>query len=633
MKGVFPLMKKKIAVFANGWSEEYFRLVLSGIRSRAAECNTDIYAFINYSSGTEETQDNHGEKVIFTLPEFSMFDGVVLLGNTFSLASERDYLQQEVRKHHLPAVCLEYEMEGIPSLSTDTYSGVFELTTHIIKEHNVKRIAYISGPADNQESQMRLKAANDALASINRSIAPEDILYGNWSYYDALNAVNDWITNHELPDAFVCANDEMALGACTAMDSLGIRVPDQVVITGCDCTSLSQKIYPILSTVARDWDKLGSDAIDMVLRQIAGEAVPASTIYNSFPVLGESCGCSVDEDRRQDRRRSIIGQHRLKKENTIYEWHVRSIDDMLAGVTSIRDTKDHLGWQFDYSHNYEGENFLICLVNTFLENDFHPDFTPIMDEYLHLEYGKPQPCGTFPAKQLLPPLGIDTEQPNIFVFLPLHVADDILGYIVFINKLDMVFQPDSMYMWIRHISQDMERVRQNVRMKELNKMLTEISMTDALTGLKNRAGYDALAVPCLQKCQREGKLGTMIFADINRMKLINDKYGHLQGDYALCTVADAIKRTMPPDWIAVRFGGDEFIMVGECSTVEEAEELKLRLAANLEILKKEKEVCFPLTASFGAVVMNPGENYSLEEYLREADKAMYVMKQKAHAED
>ena len=89
---------------------------------------------------------------------------------------------------------------------------------------------------------------------------------------------------------------------------------------------------------------------------------------------------------------------------------------------------------------------------------------------------------------------------------------------------------------------------------------------------------------------------------------------------------------MPADWIAVRFGGDEFIMVGECASHDEAEGLKQSLAANLNQIKKERDLCFPLTASFGAVVMNPNEDYSLEEYLRKADEAMYVMKQKAHAE-
>lgn len=373
--------------------------------------------------------------------------------------------------------------------------------------------------------------------------------------------------------------------------------------------------------------------MDCVLRQIDGEHITDNIIYKSSPVLGESCGCKVTDERIVNRRRSIIGQHKQQKENTIYEWHLRSVDDTLARVTSIRDAKERLGGQFAYSHNYESEHMLLCLVDTFIENDFHEDFTPEMEEYLHLEYGQSKPCSSFPAKNLLPALGIPEEGSNSFLFLPLHISDNILGYVVFINKLEIIFNPDAMYMWTRHLSQDMDRVRQNVRMKELNKMLTEVSMTDALTGLKNRAGYDSLAVPYLQKCQREGKLGTMIFADINRMKLINDKYGHLQGDYALCTVAEAIKRTMPPDWIAVRFGGDEFIMVGECASLEDAESLKQALATNLNHIKKERDLCFPLTASFGAVVMNPKENYSLEEYLRKADEAMYVMKQKAHAED
>ena len=65
-----------------------------------------------------------------------MFDGVILLANTMNLASEREYFTRKVLEHHMPAVCLEYALDGIPCLGTDTYSGVFELTSHIIKEHN-----------------------------------------------------------------------------------------------------------------------------------------------------------------------------------------------------------------------------------------------------------------------------------------------------------------------------------------------------------------------------------------------------------------------------------------------------------------------------------------------------------------
>ncbi|MBQ8632110.1 MAG: substrate-binding domain-containing protein, partial [Lachnospiraceae bacterium] len=288
-------MKKKIAVFGNGWSEEYLKQVLTGIQNRAASNAIDVYAFFNYSSGPNDTPDNQGERVMFTLPDMSLFDGVIILGNTINIAAEREYLRSQVLKHNIPAVSLEYELEGIPCLGTDTYSGVYELTTHIIKEHNVEKIIYVSGPADNLENQSRRQAVNDALSHIGNQITSEEVIYGDWSYYAALTAVEEWLKTNPLPDAFVCANDEMALGVCTTLDNLNIRVPDQVIVTGCDCQALSQKIYPILSTVARDWDKLGYEAMDCVLRQIAGEKITGTTIYNSSPVLGESCGCKVND--------------------------------------------------------------------------------------------------------------------------------------------------------------------------------------------------------------------------------------------------------------------------------------------------------------------------------------------------
>ena len=94
-----------------------------------------------------------------------------------------------------------------------------------------------------------------------------------------------------------------------------------------------------------------------------------------------------------------------------------------------------------------------------------------------------------------------------------------------------------------------------------------------MTGLRNRTGFDALALPYLLDCQKQGKNSAIVFADVNKMKTINDMYGHLQGDLALCTVAEAIKKSLPRNWIAVRYGGDEFLMVGECSDTEEAEEI------------------------------------------------------------
>lgn len=632
-------MKKKVAVFANGWSNEYLKLVLEGIKKRAKESNVDIYIFMNYSSGDENSPDNIGEKSIFALPDISRFDGVVLLANTINLNSERTYLDLEVLKHKIPAVSLEYGLSGMPCLFTDTYSGVYDLTMHLINKHGVRDVLYFSGPEDNIENQLRMQAVEDALATVGEKLDKNKICMANWSYYDSYNVMLNWMKeNTVLPDAVVCANDEMAIGVCTALDRLGIKIPEQVLVTGCDCISKSQELYPILSTVAREWDKLGYEGLDMVLRQMEGLKVPLKREYKSVHVIGESCGCVVEDNRKDKRRKSIIGNYDAQRQSSINEWHLRHIDDMMAGITNATDLRNHLGWDFEYNHTFEGANFLICVVDKYfmdetdISSEAYNSYTELMEDYVHIENGESKPGEMFYVRDLLPKLDFSEEEAHTYVFMPLHVQERVLGYVVFMDELNNVYDHTT-YTWLRHISQNLERVKQNIRMEELNRKLTEISVTDSLTGLKNRTGYDTLAFPYLRRCQQEGKLGSMIFADINRMKLINDKYGHLQGDYAICTVADAIKLTMPEGWIAVRYGGDEFIMVGECQSVEQAEQIKKQLYLNLEKLKEDRKLSFPLTASFGAVVMDPKENYSLEEYLRKADEAMYAMKQIAHAEE
>lgn len=632
-------MKKRIAIFANGWSNEYLNMVLNGVQRRAKKDNVDLFAFVNYSAGDEQKEDNIGESKIFRLPDLREFDGVMLMGNTLNLRSEREYLYGEIMKYNIPAACLENEMMGIPYLGTDTYSGVYELVSHLVEEHGVRDVVFISGPTDNVESQTRLNATRDALARVDQILPDSNVICGEWSYYVTYEIIMKWVNeNSKLPDAFICANDEMAIGAISALDMLGIKVPEQVLVSGCDHIEKGQTLYPILSTVARKWEKLGYNGLDLLLREMDGETVPLKTVYSSVPVIGESCGCHVCEERKESRRQAIIGAYRAKNQSSMNEWHLRHIDDLLTKMTSVGQMKDSLGWNFSYNHSFEGADFMICLVEEWynLDREIPADsngYTDKMEIYVRLHKGKSQrDIMFFEKKDLIPIYDGETEESHIHLFIPLHIDKETLGYAVFIDELKSLFD-QTIYTWARHVSQDLLRARQNIMLEELNRRLMDVSITDALTGLKNRGGYDALAFPCLQKCHREGKYGAMIFADVNRMKMINDKFGHLQGDVALCTVADAIKMTLPEGWIAVRYGGDEFIMVGECKDEQEAEEIKEKLALNLEELKKERDLAFPLTASLGAVVMHPDENYTLEEYLRKADQAMYIMKKRYHEGD
>ena len=115
--------------------------------------------------------------------------------------------------------------------------------------------------------------------------------------------------------------------------------------------------------------------------------------------------------------------------------------------------------------------------------------------------------------------------------------------------------------------------------------------------------------------------------------MINDRYGHLSGDLAIRLVAKAIRETMPQGWYGIRYGGDEFVMIGENVFVDDGTILKNRLCAAVESEAKALMLPFKLTVSVGAVLMDPDKDVTIEEYFSMADTAMYEMKKKIHQEN
>lgn len=632
-------MKRKIAIFANGWSNEYLELVLEGVRKKAQEESVDLFIFANYSAGGENDPDNVGSGIIFTLPSIEEFDGVLLMGNTINMSKERKYLREQILEHNIPAISLEYEMDGIPYIGTDTYQGIYQLILHLLEGHHAKDFVFVGGPQFNRESEERKKAVEDALKTVDLELRDEQIIEGDWSYFVAYEKFLEYVENHnKLPDAIICANDEMAIGVCTALDYKGIRVPYDVIVTGCDCLKKGQEFFPILSTVGREWDTLGYRGMKLLLERINGDEIPERIEMQSSPVFGESCGCEVSEEKANARLRSIISNHRGQREETIHDWQLRYIDELFTNANSVEELKHSMEETFQRNHTFEGKDFLFCIVDGYFDEkeaieELKPgELSERMEVFVNLVDGKAVPTKKFRTKKLLPKYDPYDKEPHTYLFLPLHLNGNSIGYIVQQDQLSRLYD-QSLFMYLKRVSQDLERVNQNIRLEKLNRKLQEVSVTDALTGLLNRTGFDVKAHPYLQQCQRDGKNSAMVFADINYMKKINDLYGHVQGDMALCTVSEAIKRTLPPDWIAVRYGGDEFIMVGQCKDEDEAERIRKMLELELEMLKTRRRFKFNLSVSLGYVIMRAGEKDSLEEYLKRADEAMYLAKQKYHEEE
>jgi len=631
-------MKKKIAICGNGWNNEYIETVMAGFRRCAKENNADLFWLCNYSDDNMEEFKQIGDVNIDRLLEYGQFDGVILLANTFHLQQEFEYLQEVVHRINLPVVSMEYRLPGIDFWGSDNYSGMSELARHLVEHHGVKEVVYVSGPKGNEESDSRRKALEDVLVENGLSLKAENIVYGNWNYHEVLVDLPKWIQGHEyLPDAVVCANDVMAMATCAVLESLNISVPEQVKVTGFDHLLTARNFYPSIASVDRNWEDMGYRSMQYLLGKIDGEKGVAQSYVLSSAMPGESCGCNLPEAvqlHRDIRKRGIYANFVT---TSFWEGHLCDIGDSLSMIVDDREFHTRFTEFFEKAHNFEGDEFYFCLVDNFFsslkggEALTNTGYTEVMDLICGFKDGKPLERQSFDIRSLIP--GYDKEAPGgkVYVFLPMYSAEGCYGYVAFGEDIPMMYDY-SAYNWNRNIVQNFNRVRQNMVLVQLNNRLEKASVTDALTGVYNRSGCEKIAYPFLEKCHEEGKKAILMFADVNRMKMINDKYGHIQGDVALQTVAKSIREILSEEWIIVRYGGDEFLMVGECTESMHPESILAAISERLEENTQKLQLPYLLKAGVGYVLIEADEKLNLSECLKKADDAMYQMKKRQHAE-
>jgi len=158
-----------------------------------------------------------------------------------------------------------------------------------------------------------------------------------------------------------------------------------------------------------------------------------------------------------------------------------------------------------------------------------------------------------------------------------------------------------------------------------NGQLKNMAAKDALTGLNNRRCFDQVMSCFIDESQSKGQKFLVILLDLNDFKAINDGYGHTFGDLILVNVAEAIREVIREGDFAVRYGGDEFVLIMSYQQGFDRELMLKRLRDSIEkkFILKERQV--RLRVSIGSAVY-PDDGRSMDELLFIADHKMYQEK-------
>ncbi len=174
------------------------------------------------------------------------------------------------------------------------------------------------------------------------------------------------------------------------------------------------------------------------------------------------------------------------------------------------------------------------------------------------------------------------------------------------------------------------KIKELTQLKDANFELESLSFMDGLTGIGNRRSFDNYIEVAWKNACRSKKPVSLIMGDIDNFKLLNDTYGHLKGDECLVKVARVLSENVrrPLDFVA-RYGGEEFIVILPETNSEGAFKIAEEIRKNIksiEIPNKDSSVSKHMTMSFGITTMIPNQEDQIEDFIEQADKAMYKSK-------
>ena len=233
--------------------------------------------------------------VLYDLVNAENVDGLVIWGGTLAYQVGGEGLETFCEQYRpLPMVSVSLPLEGIPSVMVDNYQGMHDAVCHMIEVHGYRRIAFIRGPQGHLEADARYRAYTDALAEHDIPldtdlVAPSNLLF------DGGEAAIDLLFEKLLPqtgiEAVVAVTDGAALGALTALQARGIRVPDDIAIVGFDDIQKAKHFVPSLTTVQQSQWEIGKRAVEMLMAQLRGERAPERVTVPSKLIVRQSCGC------------------------------------------------------------------------------------------------------------------------------------------------------------------------------------------------------------------------------------------------------------------------------------------------------------------------------------------------------
>lgn len=598
--------------------------------------NFRVVVFSTFSDFYSPQIGDASEKKVFSLLDPSKYDAVVISTETFKTSGIAEEIVKRCHDAKVPVFSLIKPIDGCINLSFG-YENAFEkIVRHLVEDHNLSKFVFIAGMKNNSFSQVRVDCFKKVLAEHNIPFSDNDLYYGEFWEGPTADIMEAYLASGKsLPEAFVCANDFMAMEVCRRLQDHGYSIPEDVVVTGFDGVYQERFNYPRLTTAEQDLQALAEILIESIEKAVKGEAVEEKQIIPFKFRKSVSCGCGKAFSSPAEFRGLGISYSQANREMREFVSVFESYFEMTAKYSHTETLYEIFPRMIKHLRVVNVSNFFLMLNDDFINkeeelldtannsiyssNSSEQYFTDNMVVAMNYQGGVLKGVDTVKLKNLAPNFEELIANNTCLLFTSLHMMGQTLGYVV--NSLDTEkIQFATYYGFLMSLRQILEthKVKQD---------LDTLYSQDLLTKLYNRRGFYNRVAGIFEAAKKEEKQFSFISIDLNWLKQINDTFGHTEGDAILAAVATAMKNHTKEGEVCARFGGDEFAIAFSSDRAEERSK-EIITAIRDELTEGSNNKKYNQSVSIGFWAAVPGFRQEVGEFIRLADERMYIDKKR-----
>lgn len=602
------------------------------LNKRFTETNLRLFVYNCNPYFNESIREDAPQTSVYDMFDSSFTDAVIVDSSQIGNITLCKKIINRALNMNLPVISLGEKFDGCINISYEHYMGIEYIIAHLADVHGISDFHMIAGAKGNRFSDERIDAFKKALQKWSIPFNDDMISYGDFWSEPAVAVAEKLLNEGRLPQAFVCANDHMAIAVTVFLRSKGISVPKDIVVTGYDCIDTIFSSSPTITSACIKNETISDTICDILSDAFSGKKKEGVIKVYPEVMLNESCGCEASH--RLDAAFLFNEQtnlfNRFQNENII-------LSETAARIQKCESFEDIAYLMSDYELMYS----MCCILKQeYTDESVNPELESISgsDSGLFVLYdsdvidrkkrnGEKYTPYYMPEKNIIPNLNTYLDERRCFIFTTLHYLGVTLGYICF-HFIDFAVGNYYKIPQTTSILNNALGGLINQRYKlYLMKKIEKISGTDALTGLYNRRGF------CSEYDRLLKNLGdkplTVIMCDLDGLKYINDTFGHEEGDNAIQTTAAALKEVCPANAICTRFGGDEMMAVFPYNS--DNMDVRDLFCEYLNKYNTKSGKPYSVAASIGIYITSTGEKPGFEELVKKSDVLMYEEKKRRKA--